>query len=165
MNIGILSDSHGNIARTRAAIAALKPYAPVHVIHCGDIGTNAVLDELAAGFAEPEVPVTCVLGNVDSWEGDLFSPVSFVRIEGRLAKLELGGKKIAVIHGDESVRLRALITNQTFDFIFTGHTHLRSDERQGRTRIINPGALHRAAQPGCAALDLNHGNLTYLDLH
>jgi uncharacterized protein len=164
MNIGILSDSHGNLARTRAAIAALKPYAPVQVIHCGDIGTNAVLDELAAGFAEPEVPVICVLGNVDSWEGNLFSPVPFVRIEGRLAQLELGGKKIAVIHGDESIRLRSLISSQEFDYIFTGHTHARSDELQGRTRIINPGALHRAAQPGCAVLDLAQGTLTYLDL-
>lgn len=164
MNIGILSDSHGNIARTRAAIAALKPFAPVHVIHCGDIGTNAVLDELAAGFADPETPVTCVLGNVDSWEGDLFSPVPFVKIEGRFARLEMSGKKLGIIHGDEFIRLKSIIAGQEFDYLFTGHTHLRSDEIQGRTRIINPGALHRAAEPGCAVLDLTKNRLVYLDL-
>jgi putative phosphoesterase len=164
MNIGILSDSHGNIARTRAAIAALKPFAPVHLIHCGDIGSGAVLDELAAGFADPEIPVTCVLGNVDGWEGEWASPVSFVKIAGRLARLQIGGKKIAVIHGDDSRRLDAIADDQKFDYIFTGHTHLRADEIQGHTRIINPGALHRSEKPGCAVLNVKTGALTFLDL-
>jgi putative phosphoesterase len=164
MHLALLSDTHGNVARTVRAIAALKAHRPGHVIHCGDIGSAAVLTELAAGFADPETPVTCVLGNVDTYADDLFSPVAYLDIAGRLATLTLAGKSIAVIHGDDTRRLDGLIANQTFDYIFTGHTHAAADDQRGRTRIINPGALHRAHQPSCAILDLATNRLTFLPI-
>ena len=161
--IGIMSDTHGDVKRTAKAIAALKQYKPDHVIHCGDIGSDAVLTELAAGFADPEVPVTCVLGNVDGYT-DLFSPSAHVQVVGRFATLTIDGKKIAVAHGDDARRLIGAIQSGDYDYVFTGHTHERSDEHEGRTRVINPGALHRSREPGCAVLDLVTDQLTYLSI-
>lgn len=163
MNIGILSDTHGNMPRTLAALAALLPFKPAHIIHCGDIGSDRVIDALVAECAATETPVTCVLGNVD-WEGECQTPAPHVKISGRFAQLELGGKKIAVIHGDDRRRLEAIIESQKFDFVFTGHTHQRADETTGRTRVINPGALHRTAEPGFAVLNLSSGTLQFLDV-
>jgi len=160
--IGIMSDSHGDVKRTVKAIAAIKPYAPVHIIHCGDIGSQSVLIELATGFLEPPIPITCVLGNVDMWEKDLTTPWPHVQVCGRFTRLELGGKLIAVIHGDNERQLFEAVRSQTFDYIFTGHTHERADDVEGKTRIINPGALHRSREPGCAILNLTTGDLTYL---
>lgn len=164
MNIGLLSDSHGNTLRTAAALKAMKAWSPVHILHCGDIGTQAVLDVLAAASSDPVVPVTCVLGNVDSWEGDLFAPLPHITIAGRFAHLEIGGRTLGVIHGDDIRQLASLIAGGTYDYIFTGHTHERADETRGRTRIINPGALQRTAEPGCAVLDLTTGRLDYVNL-
>lgn len=164
MIIGIMSDTHGDVKRTAKAIAALKAFHPEHIIHCGDIGSGSVLTELAAGFSDPDIPVTCVLGNVDNYNDDLMSTWSHVRIAGRFAALELDGKKIAVVHGDDVRRLFAAVQEGTNDYVFTGHTHERSDDREGRTRVINPGALHRSREPGCAVLDLATDTLTYLSV-
>lgn len=165
MIIGILSDTHGDVKRTVRAIEALKKHRPAHIIHCGDIGSDAVLTELAAGFADPEVPVTCVLGNVDGYGDDLLSPAHHVQVAGRFATLDLDGKRIAVVHGDDFRRLIGSIQGGLYDYVFTGHTHERADEREGNTRVINPGALHRTWQPGCAVLDLATDTLTYLDVN
>ena len=164
MIIGIMSDTHGDVRRTAKVIAAMKSFHPAHIVHCGDIGSYAVLTELAAGFIHPETPVTCVLGNVDIYNDDLMSSWPHIRIEGRRAQLELDGKKIAVIHGDDYVRLRGAIESGEFDYVFTGHTHTRSDEKEGRTRVINPGAINRTSEPGCAVLNLTTDELTYLDV-
>ncbi|HMO51731.1 MAG TPA: metallophosphoesterase family protein [Kiritimatiellia bacterium] len=164
MIIGILSDTHGDVRRTAKAIALLKAHQPEHILHCGDLGSFDVLAELAAGFMEPRIPVTCVLGNVDNGNDDLMSPWPHVRIEGRFARLTLGGKRIALIHGDDFLRLRQACESGDYDMVCTGHTHQREDSRHGQTRIINPGALHRTREPGCAVLDLATGALTFLDV-
>lgn len=162
MLIGIMSDSHGDVKRTVKAIEAMTPFAPAHIVHCGDIGSQSVLIELATGFANPEIPVTCVLGNVDNWVDDLMSYWPHVQIVGRFARLEIADKTIAVVHGDDFNRLRGAIEGHAYDYVFTGHTHERSDEREGHTRIINPGALHRSREPSCAVLNLATDELEYL---
>jgi putative phosphoesterase len=164
MMIGIMSDTHGDVRRTQKAIAAMKAHHPEHIIHCGDLGSHAVVAELAAGFMAPEIPVTCVYGNVDGWDDDVISSWSHVRIEGRFTRLVIAGKAIAVVHGDDGHRLRSAINGGTFDYVFTGHTHVRSDEREGRTRVINPGALHRTREPSCAVLDLETDTLRFIEI-
>lgn len=164
MIIGLLSDTHSNLKRTARAVAALKSLRVEQVIHCGDIGSSLVLTELAAGFSDPDIPVTCVLGNVDGWDDDLYSPVNHVQIAGRFAAMELAGRKIAVLHGDDAGRLNACTRSGEYDYIFTGHTHVRADEHYGKTRVINPGAIHRSPEPGCAVLDLKTGRLRFLDI-
>jgi hypothetical protein len=54
---------------------------------------------------------------------------------------EVGGVKIAVTHGNQHLKLRELINSGKYAYIFTGHTHRRSNEKIGSTRVINPGAL------------------------
>ena len=164
MIIGIMSDTHGDVKRTVQAIAALKQYSPGHIIHCGDIGSTSVLTELATGFMDPKIPVTLIFGNVDGWESDLTSYWPHITIAGRVATLTLDGKNIAVIHGDDFNRMFGIIQSAKYDYVFTGHTHERSDVLEGRTRVINPGALHRSREPGCAVLDLSTGKLTYLSV-
>ena len=45
-----------------------------------------------------------------------------------------------------------------------GHTHRQADRREGRTRIINPGALHRAATKTVAILDTVEDELHFLEI-
>jgi putative phosphoesterase len=160
MKIGLMSDTHGDVERTIRAARLLRVHHVGAVIHCGDIGSQRVLVELAGIFEPPHIPVYAVLGNMDH---DEYIGAG-VELCDRLADLELGGKSIAVIHGDDYARLRQAIVGQQFDYIFTGHSHAREDHREGRTRIINPGAVTRASHPGVAVLDTSTDTLTWYNL-
>ena len=48
------------------------------------------------------------------------------------------------------------------DYLLFGHTHIRLNERDGATRQINPGALHRAAEWTVAVLDVVQDQLRFL---
>ena len=63
------------------------------------------------------------------------------------AHLKLDGKEVAVMHGDNLRHLAHISEgNIHYDYLFVGHSHIPSDEKVGRIRIINPGAPHRAAK-------------------
>ncbi len=160
MIVGILSDTHDHVDAMAAAMELLRAGRAEFYIHCGDVGSSAVLDHLAG------VPAAFVWGNND-WDREKLERYA-ARLEigchGALADLELDGKTFAVIHGDD-LRLRhALLTAQRHDYLLQGHTHVRHDERVGRTRIINPGALHRARQKTVALLDTATDRLRFLPL-
>lgn len=166
MKIGILSDTHGDHVRTGKAIRQLLQRGVAAVCHCGDIGADRVLTELATACLPLNIPVHAVLGNVDLFEPEISSyPAGTgVRVWGRRAELELGGKRIAIIHGDDDRALQLAVSGQSFDYILTGHTHQATDLREGRTRLINPGAVHRARPPTVAVLDLANDQVDVITL-
>lgn len=160
MKIGILSDTHAVVGRTRELLKLLAAEKVEAVLHCGDIGCESILHELVAAFGPAGVPIHAVLGNVD------FDDCSCagVTIHGRFADLKIGGRRLAIIHGDDYRGLQEAASSGRFDFVFTGHTHQRDDRTVGTTRIINPGAVQRTHEPGGAVLDLKTGKLRYIDL-
>ena len=155
MRIGILSDTHGRTEPLVTALEFLRGRGAEHFIHCGDVGGEAVLDALAG------LPCTFVWGNNDY---DTASLVDYARTlglscGGRFADLTLAGKRLAVLHGDDAAAKRKLLDEQAFDYLLQGHTHAWADQQIGRTRLINPGALHRASPKTVAVLDLETGRL------
>jgi predicted phosphodiesterase len=61
--------------------------------------------------------------------------------------------------------MRRALESQSFDYLLHGHTHVKRDERVGRTRVINPGALHRAREKTVAVLDTATDMLTFLTVN
>jgi hypothetical protein len=161
MKIGILSDTHGDVERTTQAAKLLKHHGAAVVVHCGDIGSEGVLTELSSQLGLAGIPVHAVLGNVDTLDLAQF-PSAGVNVQARLAEIESDGKRIAVIHGDDIMRLKDAVVSGRYNYVLTGHTHVRSDTRIGTTRVINPGALHNAHPPTVAVLDVETGELTSL---
>jgi hypothetical protein len=160
MRLGILSDTHDRYEMMAAAVRALQERGAAFFIHCGDVCTPNLLDLLAG------LPSAFVWGNCD-WDRmglQRYAEAIGVPCYGNVADLELDGKKIAVLHGDDRPRLDALLKAQAHDYLFHGHTHVRRDERVGRTRVINPGALHRAAEKTAALLDTEADALEYLKI-
>jgi predicted phosphodiesterase len=78
-------------------------------------------------------------------------------------QLTLHDKRIAVLHGDRYRDYQRLLA-QAPDYLFFGHTHVPQDERERGTRLINPGALHRAAEYTVALLDLATDELRFLEV-
>ena len=149
MIIGILSDSHDRADTLAAAIAMLEEAGAEFYIHCGDIGSERCIDLLAG------LPSAFVFGNCDFDRASLSRYAQRIEVPcyGNFADLTLDGKRVAVIHGDDFKLKQRLLTAQEHDYLFQGHTHVRADERIGRTRLINPGALYRAAVKTAATLD------------
>ncbi|WP_165251095.1 YfcE family phosphodiesterase [Paludisphaera soli] len=149
MRIGILSDTHDQALRTRRAVATLLEAGAEALIHCGDLTTPEVVLECVGA------PAYLVFGNCDY---DLDALRLAMRQVGatcleRGGLIELAGRRIAVAHGD-SRREYQRLTDEAPDYFFSGHTHVRRDEREGPTRFINPGALYRASTFTVGLLDL-----------
>ncbi len=160
---GVLSDTHGHAARTRAAAAALAAAGVDVVLHAGDVGSGAVLAELAAVFGPLGVPVEVVPGNMDRFAEDVagFPAEAGVRVHrAGVFRTVLGGRSVALLHGDDAGALRRALAS--CDVVFSGHSHVRHDGREGAARWINPGAVYRTAEPSVAVFDLARGRCRFL---
>ena len=109
MRLGIIADTHGMLRpEVFGAFEGVD-----HILHAGDIGPAALLDELAA-----IAPVTAVYGNTDGFD-----------LRGRLpqvAAVELDGFNIVVTHGDQfgsptPEKLHAAFPDA--EILVYGHTH------------------------------------------
>lgn len=159
MLIGILSDSHGDAAATGAAVRLLEQLGAVHLVHCGDLCGEQVLDELAGHRC------TFVWGNCDLPGPTLRRYVQRLGLPWPEAPviLEFDGKRIAVFHGHERM-FAAAADRDDLDYVLYGHTHKYADRRIGRIRFINPGALYRARIKTVALLNLKTDQLEFLRL-
>jgi len=126
-------------------------------IHTGDVGSSEVIDHLAG------TKCAFVFGNNDWDRMDLSRYAERLEVQcfGNFADLTLDEKRIAVIHGDDYRLKQKILSEQSFDYLIQGHTHVRKDERVGKVRIVNPGALHRASPKTVATLDLTSDQLRF----
>lgn len=171
MLLGILSDTHGHVARTTQALAVLDRLGAQALIHCGDVGGAPVLDLLVGRSA------WFVWGNTDDPDPALARYANSLGVSGPGAApplhVSLAGRTIAVFHGHESnfATVRAAETRgdgawlrdsfDDVDYVLHGHTHEAHDRRLGPVRIINPGAIYRASPPTVATLDLASDQLRF----
>jgi putative phosphoesterase len=155
--IGILSDSHDRADAMKAGLETLAAAGAEFYVHCGDIGSSRCVDLLAG------LKCAFVFGNTDYDRAALARYAASIDVPcyGNFADLELGGRKIAATHGDDYRLKQRLLSEQQHDYFLQGHTHVRADERVGRTRVINPGALHRASEKTVATLDTRNDLLRF----
>lgn len=159
MRVGILSDTHDQRTRTAAAVRQLVDQGAEVLIHCGDLTGPDIVYECA------DLPCYYVFGNNDYDEDGLRRAMKEVGgvCLGHSGEIALGGRRIAVNHGDLEREMRRIAANRP-DYLLFGHSHRTSDERNGHTRWINPGALHRARTWTVALLDLETDLLKFLQI-
>lgn len=162
MRIAVLSDSHDNVWKLDEALPHLRTAEAV--IHCGDLCSPFMIRRLGEGL--PTVPVHIVWGNN---EGDtyLISVVAkafpTIHLHGPLAKLELGGVKVAVNHYPELAR--GLAATQEFGLVCYGHDHTPHSEWVGDCLLLNPGELMGLnGRSSLALVELPSRELTFIDL-
>jgi uncharacterized protein len=151
MRIAVISDSHSRYDVVEKVLRLLRERDITVVIHCGDI-CNAATVSLFQGLT-----THFVFGNCDRVEqtsiGEAVRTIGGT-LHGAWGQLELEGVKIAFLHGDDQRLMRDVERSEHFDFLFYGHTHVAAEHRTGPTRVINPGALHRARPKRFVILDL-----------
>ena len=163
MKIGVLSDTHEDVANFEIALAAYRAKGIIQVIHCGDMTTAATAQSLD-GFK-----VVYVNGNMDQGLPETYRTLRDLNSHNVVLPTyegELEGVSIGVTHGDNENELRRLIDSGAHQYVFHGHTHRRRDEMQGSTRVYNPGALGglQFESRSYSMLELETGEITLIEL-
>ena len=160
VRIGVVSDTHGHVAYTRAAIRRLEQLDVQLVLHCGDIGSTAIIPLFAAW------PTHFVFGNVDSDTTTLRRAIKAANqtCHERFGSVELAGKRIAFLHSDDAKLWRATIASGEWDLVCYGHTHVAEHHLEGSTWVLNPGALYRANPHTLAIVKLPAIEITRLNV-
>ena len=150
MKVCIVSDSHDRADPLAGAVQAAAKEGAQAVIHCGDvIGTQTLRRALQAGL-----PMHVIHGN------NLGDPVSLARwaresngqlqYHGPDARLELGGRKVFVVHYPEYGY--AMACTGDWDLVCCGHSHNAGVQQVGtvkgsKTWLVNPGTIAGLSAP------------------
>lgn len=150
MRLCVVSDSHDRADRLAAAVEAAAAEGADAVLHCGDlIGANTLRATARIGL-----PIHLVNGNNlgDTMALHAFArePGSALYYHGADARLELGGKRVFVVHYPEYGY--AMACTGDWDLVCCGHSHRASMQRvanvKGRdTWLVNPGTVAGLAAP------------------
>jgi uncharacterized protein len=152
MLLGVVSDTHGHVEYARQGVRMLESFGVDAVLHCGDIGSEAIVPLFAPW------PTHFVFGNVDVGSMTKLLRAVIERAgqtcHGRFGSFELAGVKIALLHGDDSQQLTQTIGNGLHALVCHGHTHVARRERVEQSLVLNPGALYRASPHSIAIVEL-----------
>lgn len=160
MQLGILSDTHDELERTRRAIQLLRDEGAEALIHCGDLSSPPIVAACAV------LPCWFVFGNHDADNVPALqqaAAMSGVVCLGWAGEVELDGQLIAVAHGHMSYDIRRALARRPH-YLLSGHSHSAGDRREGLVRRINPGALFEADAFTVALLDLQTEELRFLTI-
>lgn len=130
----VVADTHGKPhPATRERLAELRPDA---ILHAGDIGDLAVLDELSQ-----VAPVLAVRGNIDAQTSQVPEQLTVELSSGNTLKLRLLLVHIAVY----GPRLRADIarraSSERASLVVCGHSHVPFIGRDRGVSLFNPGSI------------------------
>jgi len=137
MIIAVLSDCHDRLENVQKVLARCQQAEAM--LFCGDYCAPFTLKALADGFRGP---IHSVFGNND---GDPFLLLTIAQRAGNvtfhqpMARLELGGRRIAVVHYPEFGE--ALALSGKYDAVFSGHNHTAEVQTFGSTLWANPGEV------------------------
>src|SRR5579871_1363486 len=160
MLLGIISDTHDQLARTRAAVELLRRAGAEAIVHCGDLTGPPIVEAIA------ELSSWFVFGNNDV---DAVIELRQAAVEfgstclGWGGTFDFGGHRVGVTHGHSNAYFKEVLAKQP-EFLLYGHFHDPSDETIGSVRRINPGALYRAKEYTAAILDPSSGQLKWLQI-
>lgn len=155
MRVGIVSDTHSRYQTVNTTLELLRRSGAELVLHCGDIEDAETVRLFEA------MPTQFVLGNCDADPDGLrrAMEITGATLHEPFGHLELDGRRIAWLHGDDKRLMQDLENSGHFHFLFYGHTHVAARHQAGPTLVVNPGALHRARTKTFVVLDTETGEL------
>jgi putative phosphoesterase len=121
IRVGLIADTHG-LLRPAAREFLL---GATHIVHAGDLGKQAILDEL-----QSIAPVTVVRGNNDSQPWAVQFPFA--------TSVDFGEVRVYVIHNLTELDIDPAAAGVRV--IVTGHSHKPTLAERGRILFVNPGS-------------------------
>ena len=150
MKICIVSDSHDRADPLAQAVKEAKALGAEVVIHCGDlIGAQTMKPALAHGL-----PVHAIhgnnLGDPQAMQFQSRKSAGQLQYYGPEATLDLGGRRIVVVHYDHHGY--AMACTGDWELVCCGHSHkaearLVPNVKGSATWLVNPGTVAGLAAP------------------
>jgi len=155
MRIGVVSDTHDDLAAVEAAVSLFDREGVDAVVHCGDF----VAPFSVTPFDVDGVDFYAVRGNNDGEWAVQSTVESFGTYLGEAGALSFGGAgegagagertgaggggpvDVAVTHGTSGVVVDALVDCGDYDYVLHGHTHAHGVEERDGTVRVNPGGM------------------------
>ena len=163
MKVGVVSDTRDNREGLKILLDRFLVGGARWLFHCGGLGGPDIVELLKPW------QVYIVRGERErDWQA-IEAALQKARLQSSLPthlSITLDGKRIGLFRGEDVRQINQAARSGEFDYIFHGHTLRRRDEQQGRTRIVNPGALSGPRyQPrsGCL-VDLAAGEVKFIDI-
>ncbi len=150
MLVGVISDTHGylhpDVPRLLSGVE--------HILHAGDIGDDAIIQELGK-----LAPVTVVCGNNDRTGPESLYPeeVTF-DLNGRLFFLT---HQVKPPKNPTESAMKPYV-GKGIDVVVYGHSHIAFNERIGGVLFFNPGAAGKRrfkVVPSIGFLELSEGRI------
>jgi putative phosphoesterase len=156
MNVGILSDVHGDYTALEIALDRLDTYHRVDEILCaGDlVGRGPQPDKVVQLIRERGIPT--VRGNHDEWSYGLSQEnKAYLKDLPLEWRDEIGGRTLFMCHGKpgnnlwglyrdhiSNTLLNMMLESLGADILITGHTHVPLYVKVKRGCVVNPGSLY-----------------------
>lgn len=160
--LGIISDTHDNVLSIKKAVDIFKAMECDLVIHCGD-----VIAPLTIQFFKG-LNIKFVRGNCDGDVPNLKKKAEEINGEffEDIYEFTYEGKKFVSYHGNDQMELKKLIDSRQYDYVLTGHTHKKTDQKIRETRVINPGAHYPTVEEKTVAvLDVKQDKLQFMEVN
>lgn len=150
MKLAIISDTHDNFKAVDLVLDYLVSNEIELLISCGDVAKAEVLEYIRKKFNKT---IYVVLGNADI-DTENFQDKN-AKIFKKIGLINVDGKKIFFIHKPADIK-----NDDSYDYIFYGHTHRPDLKQKGKTLIVNPGNVAGLMYKGSfAVLDTKTGKL------
>jgi putative phosphoesterase len=134
LRLVVVGDTHGRPDPRAAGIIAAQ--RPDHILHAGDIGSLAVLDDLAA-----LAPVTAVRGNIDAGVPDLADVVTLDVRDGDCTLITLLMLHIAVYGPKLRADAARLARAAGASIVVCGHSHVPFLGLDRGITVVNAGSI------------------------
>ena len=170
MKIGLISDTHGDIAQTKKALDLLENCD--YIIHLGDVLYHGPRNPLPKNYNPKELAeilssknnIIYIKGNCDS---DVDEMVLNTDLSHKNRFINLKNYKIYAIHGYEETEDERIHKAKILgaNFVVSGHTHIKLLKKIDDLIIINPGStsLPKDGQPSVAIIEENKACLIDID--
>jgi putative phosphoesterase len=130
----VVADTHSKPHQaTRERLLELKPDA---ILHAGDIGELAVLDDLAE-----VAPVFAVRGNIDAQVSEVPEVLLVELMKGDALKLRVLLLHIAVYGAKLRAEVARLASKERASLVVCGHSHVPFIGRDRGLSVFNPGSI------------------------
>lgn len=158
--IALISDTHENEPAMQKAVEIIKKRSPDFVVHLGDIISPPMLEYFKG------LKMKIIFGNNDGEHAGLAMKAESLGFEKPVEEAEFShkGKKFYAYHGTDKSRLDQRIFYGSYDYVLTGHTHQKRDEKIKSTRVINPGAFFRCDPYTIAFLDEGKDEVEFVEI-
>jgi putative phosphoesterase len=152
VRIGVVSDTHNNLANVARIVELLNRAGVERVVHTGDITQARTLEALA----RLDAPLHGVYGNNDAGERPALEAAARrlgIELTDPPLALHWAGRRIVVVHDPRALEAPAMPDH---DVALHGHTHRHTLERGGGRLLFNPGecAGHVAGRNAVGVVDL-----------